>query len=175
MRLTALLPLTAFLVLACGSEKIQQPARSVPQRDLTLVTPAAEVTFASPVETQQHRPERRTAHSAHSAARFAAQRLSPSKPREKLADEWVPAPSLAVPQPAVQPAKTVTPPSDDRELLPGRTVTVIPASNGPPAVGDGNDPLPRVRGHARAGHGGETCGGRGRGSGPAPAPRPDFR
>jgi hypothetical protein len=177
MRSSALLPLTAIAIVAtaCGSERIQQPARSVPQRDLTLVSQTAEVKVASPVETQRIRPQLKATLHSPTAARMALQRLSPSQPKPKLADEWVPAPVLAAPQPVVQPATTAPTPANDRELLPGKTVSVIPASSGPPTDTDGTDQLPATQGNTRVAHGGGRCGGRGRGPGPSAAPRPDFR
>src|SRR5688572_6454311 len=122
MRIICLLPLTALVIVVagCGSEVKQQTARSLPQRDLTLVTQTSEVKIVSPVETQQ--PQR--------AARLApAPRSSRLQPKVVLAAVAAPAPVLAVPEPVTQP---VSPASDnDRELLPGKTVTLIPASSGP--------------------------------------------
>ena len=174
MRTTFLLPLTALVavVAGCGSEVREQAALSVPQRDLTLVTQTAEVKIASPVETQQPRP----------AARLApAHRSRPLQPKVKLADLWTPPPLPAASQPVAQPASTAPTPEEgassdnDRELLPGKTVTLIPVSSGPSTGSDRTDELPEVRGRTMVARGGGTCRGRGRGPGIGAAPRPDFR
>ncbi len=78
MRTILLFPLSAVVavVAGCGSEVTEHGARSLPQRDLTLVTQTAQVEIASPVETQQPRP----------AARLArARRSSPLEPKVVLA------------------------------------------------------------------------------------------
>ena len=165
MRAVFLFPLMALMagVAGCGSAGSEQETGSVPQRDLTLVrqTPALEI--ASPVETQQLRVQHRTVRHSQLAVRLAAVTL--------------PAPVLAVPEPVTQPVSTPASPANDRELLPGKTVTVIPASSTPSTGSDGTDELPATRGRTKVAHGGGGCRGRGRGPsiGMAPAPRPDFR
>jgi len=174
MRTMLLLPLTALVavVAGCGSEAKEQAARSLPQRDLTLATQTAQVEIASPVEMQQ--PPR-------SARRARAPRSRPLEPRVKLADLWTPPPLPVPPQPVAQPVSTSpTPeegasPNNDRELLPGKTVTVIPASTGPSTGPDTADEPPPARGRTMVAGGGGTCRGRGRGPGIGAAPRPDFR
>ena len=178
MRTSFLLPLTVLVAVAagCASEAREQAARSVPQRDLTLVTQTPAVEIASPVELQQVRIQRRTARQAPRSSR---------EPKIILAAVAAPlsalgpgsAPALAVPEPAVQPASTASTPANDRELLPGKTVTVIPASSTPSTGSDGTDELPATRGRTKVAHGGGGCRGRGRGPGIgiANAPRPDFR
>jgi hypothetical protein len=169
MRTIVLFPLTLVAVIAgCGSEVSQQATRSVPERDLTLVTHTSEVKIASPVETQQPKP----------AARLArAPRSRPLAPKVKLADPWTPRPIPVASQPVAHPVNSAaTPeegasPANDRELLPGKTVTLIPASSGPSTSPDQIDDLPEARGRTMVTRGGGTCRGRGRG----PAPRPDFR
>ena len=165
MRNMVLLPLAALVAIAagCGSKVREQAAGSVPQRDLTLVSPTPQVEVASPLETRQLRTQPRSAHHSQLAAR--------------LASVPTPASVLAVAQPAVQPAAPETP-LNDRELLPGKTVTVIPVSSGPSTGTDKTDELPAERGRAMRVHGGGgTCRGGGRGPdiGMAPAPRPGFR
>jgi hypothetical protein len=132
--------------------------------------------IASAVEIQRLRIQHRT-----------ARRSIPVEPKVKLAAVWAPvaalgagsAPVLAAPQPVAQPSNTPATPANDRELLPGKTVTVIPASSGPSAGSDrADEPLPApARGGTVVVGGGGTCRGRGRGPGigMAPAPRPDFR
>ena len=167
MRTIILLPLTLIAVAAgCGSEV--SDARSVPQRDLTLVTRTHEVKIASPVETQQLRTQQRTVRASKPSARLA---------KVHLATVRAPAPVLTAAQPVAQPASIAAAPHNDRELLPGKTVTVIPASSGPSPSSDWTDDLPAARGRTRVTGGGGTCRGRGRspGIGIAAAPRPDFR
>ena len=83
MRTIFLLPLTALVavVAGCGSEARKQARRSVPERDLTLVTQTSEVQIASPVEMQQLRIQHRTRRPSQWAARPAPAprpvRLSP--------------------------------------------------------------------------------------------------
>jgi hypothetical protein len=176
MRTIFLLPLTALMAVAagCGSEARERAARSAPERDLTLVTQAAQVEIASPVEMQHLRIQHRTVRPSQWAARVApARRPSPLEPKLGLAAVAAP---LAAPEPVAQPATTAST-INDRELLPGKTVTVIPASSGPSAGSDRTDELPAARGRTIVAGGGGTCRGRGRGPGIgiAAAPRPDFR
>jgi hypothetical protein len=170
MRTIVLLPLTAVVavVAGCGSGAKEQAAGSLPQRDLTLVTPTAQVEIASPVETQQLRIQRRTARHSQLAARLAAVAAP-------VAALGAAAPVLAAAEPVVEPAATEVTPANDRELLPGKTVTVIPASSGSPAGSDEVDEPPRDQGRPMVVRGGGTCRGRGRGPGIIGAPRPDFR
>jgi hypothetical protein len=172
MRAIVLLPLTALVAVAagCGSDIKEQTARSVLQRDLTLVNPTSEVNFASPVETGQLRNPRGTTHPSHRLAR--ATRSRGLKSRVKLVDAWAPKPAAPVPSPAATPAT----PANDHELLPGKTVTVIPASSGPSTDTDRADDFPASQGRTMGTRGGGgTCHGGGRGPGVAAAPRPKFR
>jgi hypothetical protein len=177
MRSRLLFPLTALVavVAGCGSGARDQTTGSLPQRDLTLVPQAPEVDIASPVEIQRVRIQHRT-----------VRRSIPLEPKVRLAAVWAPratlgagsAPVLAAPQPIAQPTNTAATPANDRELLPGKTVTVIPVSSGPSAGTDKTDELPAAEGRTMVARGGGgTCRGRGRGPGigMAPAPRPDFR
>lgn len=171
MRPIFLLPLSALVavIAGCGSEPTERAARSVPQRDLTLVTQTSEVRFASPVEVQQFRTHRRTSRPSQWAARLApAPRPSPLAPKVRLASVVA-----SAPEPVAQPAAST--PASDRELLPGKTVTVIPASSGPSIGTDRTDEIPAVEGRTMVARGGGTCRGRGRGPDIARAPRPDFR
>ncbi|HEV8176586.1 MAG TPA: hypothetical protein VGP44_02745, partial [Gemmatimonadales bacterium] len=119
-----------------------------------------EQNIASVVETQQPRIHRRAPRPSKAAARPA------------------PAPLYTPPDLKVQFAAVTTSssaPANDRELLPGKTVTLIPASTGPSAGPDDTAEIPTVRGRTMVGHGGGRCRGGGRGPGIARAPRPDFR
>jgi hypothetical protein len=178
MRTVYLFPLMALVVVAgCGSEAKDQASGSVPQRDLTLVPQTPAVEIASAVETHQPRVQDRTVRPAFSSHTREA--------KVSLASVTVPvaalgagsAPVLAIPEPVVQPASTAAASANDRELLPGKTVTVIPVSNTPSTSSDGPDELPAARGRTMVAHGGGGCRGRGRGPGIgiANAPRPDFR
>jgi len=168
MRTMLLLPLTALVavVAGCGSEAGELAARSVPERDLTLVTQAAQVEVASPVEMKRPQVQTRTVR----PSRLARAPRSSREAKVEVADEWVPARVLAPSQPVAQPVSTPSTPND-RELLPGKTVTLIPASSGPSPGVEPADELHAIR------HGGGKCRGgrRGPGIGIAAAPRPDFR
>lgn len=164
MRSTYLLQLTALAAIAagCRSEVREELSGSAPERDLTLVTPTADLKIASLVERQQPRIERRQPRVRKPAARPAAvPHSTPIEPQVQLA-------AVAVSAPA---------PANDRELLPGKTVTLIPASSGPSAGPDDIAEIPTVHGRTMVGHGGGRCprGGRRPGIGIAGAPRPDFR
>jgi hypothetical protein len=171
MRTVFLFPLLALVavVAGCGSEAKEQASGSVPQRDLTLVPQTPAVEIASPVETHQLRVQHRTVRPAFSSRTV--------EPKVSLASATVSAPVLAIPEAVAQPAVTAATSANDRELLPGKTVTVIPASSIPSTGSDGADEFPDTRGRTMVAHGGGGCRGRGRGPvfGIANAPRPDFR
>ncbi|HEU4680147.1 MAG TPA: hypothetical protein VFS51_00295 [Gemmatimonadales bacterium] len=168
MRTIFLLPLTALVafVAGCESEVGKQAASSVPERDLTLVTQTALVEIASPVETQQ--PQR-------AAPPAPARRSRRLEPKVMLAAVAAPAPVIAAPDPVAQPAGASTP-ANDRELLPGKTVTLIPASSGSSTGPDEAEEFP-PEGRTMVVRRGGTCRGRGRGPGIGIAvrPRTDFR
>jgi hypothetical protein len=176
MRTIYLLPLTGLLItaVACRSTAVEQATRSVPKRDLTLVMPARAVETASRIETATIRAETRTTNHSRRVARPAKTRHP--TPTPKLTDQWVPAIVLASPRPPVQKANTAATPTNDRELPPGKTVTLIPASSGPTTDAGAADYGSAAAGRAQVGHRGGRCGGgRGMRPGAAPAPRPDFR
>ena len=169
MRAKFLFPLTALVAVAagCASEARDQASGSVPQRDLTLVPQTPSVEIASPVETHQLLVQHRTVRPAFSSR--------PLEPKVSLASVTVP---LVTAEPVAQPVSTAATPANDRELLPGKTVTVVPVSNTPSTGSDGTDELPATQGRTMVAHGGGGgCRGRGRGPGIgiANAPRPDFR
>jgi hypothetical protein len=173
MRTILPLPLT-FLVAAsagCGSGATQQAMHSVPKRDLTLAASTAPILeVASPVEVQRVPVQRRTVRTPERIARPA--------PVER-ADAAAPAMEavVAVPEPVAEPTSVTSTAQNDRELPPGKTITVIPASSGPSVGSDDTDEIPEAQGRPMVVRGGGTCRGRGRGPGIgiAAAPRPDFR
>jgi hypothetical protein len=177
MRPVVLFPLAALLVVAagCGSEAREPSARSELKRDLTLVSGAAGVEVASPVETRQIRPQHRSDPSSRPAARSSRAPLATS--RVTLIDVWAPGPLTAAPRPVVQPATPEASSENSRELLPGKTVTLIPASSGPAVETDRAGDLPEISRPTMIVRGGGTCGGRGRapGIGKPGSPAPDFR
>ena len=176
MRTVFLLPLTAVVavVAGCRSAGRERAALATPQRDLTLATPAREVDIASPVELRTIRTQNQTVRSLHLTSRR-------SRPIEPIAvPTAVPAaPVLALPvsDPVAKPALPTSEPANDRELPPGKTVTVIPVSSGPSTGADWTDERPTARGGTMVAGGGGRCrgGGRGPGIGIAGVPRPDFR
>ena len=168
MRTIFLLPLTLLAVAAgCGSQPAEQATGSVPKRDLTLATQTLEVKAASLVEVK---PARIPTRSLRPSRRAAAPRRTPVA-ELPLVDAATPSPVLPVSEPAVQPVVAL--PANDRELLPGKTVTLIPVSSGPSAGPDETDELPTARGRTMGRRGGGKCGGRGRG--PDITSAPDFQ
>jgi len=160
MRSIYLLPLTALVAIAAGCGPEVKESGSVPPRDLTLVTQTPAVKIASAEETQQPRVHRRAPRPSKPTVRpVRAPRPIPVEPKVQLAVLTVTAPG----------------PANDRELLPGTTVTLIPASTGPSAGPDDTAELPAVHGRTMVARGGGKCRGGGRGPGIARAPRPDFR
>ena len=160
----------AAIVAGCRSGvREQQGARSLPRRDLTLANRSPELPIVSSLETGRPQVHRK-------AARHPKVRLATALPAP------APSPAAAAPaSPAAEPEPVETPeaPLNDRELLPGKTITIIAASSGPSPDSDGTEALPAERGRTIVGGGGGTCRGRGRGRGPgigiAGVPRPDFR
>jgi hypothetical protein len=185
MRTILLLPLTAVVAVAgCSSERREPAPRSDLQRDLTLATRGQEVAVASPVELGQIRPLGRSSLSIQRVTRSSpARHRKPHAPKVMTAVlATSPAPVLAVPQPVTEPASAAPGPANDRELLPGKTVTVIPASSGPSMAPDASGEVParwRRGGGSGMGGGGSGMGGGCRGRGPgigiAGAPSPAFR
>lgn len=182
MRTLLLLPITAAVVVTvgCVSQGREPAAVSQPKRDLTLPAQVTEVAVASPVELQQVRTPHRALRPSLRVTRSAtARHPKPEAPKVMTAVLASSPTVLPVPQPVSAPASTEAEPANDRELLPGKTVTVIPASSGPssapePAAGE----FPTRRGWGMgggSGMGGGGCRGRGPGIGIAGAPSPAFR
>ena len=129
---TLLLAFTAAVLAGCAAEAPRTSA--LPDRDLTLQVPAAPaVEVASAVELSRPAPEPRPARHA---------RISPEPapaPTPDPAPEAAPAAQAAVPVPTVAVAEVIAEPApgedvmegSGRELAPGKTVTIIPASSGP--------------------------------------------
>jgi hypothetical protein len=130
MRTGFLFPLVVVAIAGAAgcSRQTSEESAALPQRDLTRVDPAPRIEFASAVELQKpivssHSVQPRSTTRALRAARRSTVDFKP------LAAVMVtPTPAVAA-QP--EPAPTPTEPLSDRELLPGKTVTLIPASSGP--------------------------------------------
>jgi hypothetical protein len=169
MRTLLLFPLAlaAAAAGACGtaSDGTEQAAFRAPRRDLTLSqaeTPELEV--ASPVELARAPVQRPTAHRPQRARRPApVPRPVATRPGDApVAPAPVPAPTHAAP--ALLAAGTVSEAPDPHALAPGRTVTLIPVSNGPssnePAdTPTGTDQRPDDDGPETGIHGGGHGGG----------------
>ena len=169
MRILALFPLAiAAAAGGCGSDVPMVPEESgtrgaaAPERDLTLQAPAAAVVeVASPVELSRPAPESKSP-AARPPARPkpAPVPLPEPEPEAALVAEVEPVvlPTAAIAEAAVEPVPEEQPAADGRELAPGKTVTVIPASNGPLIEADGDDSwLPSERARGIIGAGGGTC------------------
>jgi hypothetical protein len=174
MRSLLLVPFAALaaVVIGCRTQETGQAALSKPPRDLALPAQGPEVAIASPVELGQVRPHQ-TARPVHRTPRPAP------APRQRLAASNSAPAAVPVVQATylVEPLNTPADPMNDRELPPGKTVTLIPASSGPSTAIEPSDEIPAVRSGSYGGRAGGRCGPRGRrpGIGIAAAPRPDFR
>lgn len=154
MRPTSLLPLLTIAALAgCGSDSTLPPSREtrartaegagLPDRALTLQVPVTSaVEVASAVELSRPAPEPGSARRHRVAPKRAPSRAEPqmTAPSERVASTPSVATAGPAPQPAPRPVPAEAAPGQDgaagagRELAPGETVTVIPASNGPSAA-----------------------------------------
>jgi hypothetical protein len=169
MRAVLLLPLAFVAVVLAGcaaeSPSNQETASAgtdetvLPERDLTLqsaATPVVEV--ASPVELSRPAPKAPRHISSRRAAK-PAPALAPVRDAEPAVEAPVPAPSVAVAEAGAEAA-----PVEDvavgagRELAPGTTVTVIPASSGPSYAPEADDSwLPEGPARGIMVGGGDTC------------------
>lgn len=175
MRNAALLRFVALAMVVAGcSSPAEQPAtRSIPKRDLTLVRQAPPIETASTVEIARPRVQQRTTpvHRKPRPAPVSPARFLEPKVEPVTLPLRVDAPAAL--DPVTEPAAAE--PANERELQPGKTVTVIPASSGPSVETDGFDGLPPARGRTLIGGEG-TCRGRGRGPrGIGGTPLPAFR
>jgi hypothetical protein len=150
MRFISLLPLSAMMIAALGCQPEQSgPAPlSIPERDVTRPDPGLALEVASLVELQAPRTHRVVQRSAAKSRQAKAPR--PPSVAPEPAAEIVVTSAVAV----TEPATTMTEPVSDRELLPGKTITLIPASSGPSTATDHIDEFPPegrtiVRGGAR--------------------------
>ena len=162
-------------VAACGSSGKETAARFTAQRDVALPAQAPAVEIASPLELKNLRPHQpahrsqRPRPTARTNLRAVPARLAPTS-------------VLAIPAvtrvPSAEPIAVragVSARANDRELPPGKTVTVIPTSSGPSIEAE-PDEMPLSPGRTMGRSGGKCRGrGRGPGIGIAAAPRPDFR
>jgi hypothetical protein len=182
MRTASILPLafTAAVMAGCTAESHQASnqetasyageATGLTHRDLTLQKPATPVVeVASPVELSRPAPEpaRRPRHAPKPAPSPVPEPIPEASPAAQAA---VPVPTVTVAEVLAQPA-----PVEDvavgvgRELAPGKTVTVIPASSGPSL--DTEDPAWAPPGTGR----GMIIGGGGGGRGGTCRPRGGVR
>jgi hypothetical protein len=179
MRTLVLLPFAAVaaVLAGCGSQGREHAARSVPQRDLTLAAQAHQVEIASPVELGSLRTQSRTVRPSRTPRPRSAQRSSAVVAKPAPAAVTTGPVVVLASAPVVEPASTAPEAANDRELLPGKTVTLIPASSGPSTTPEWTDEGPPARGRTMVVGGGGRCPGRGRGPGIgiATGPRPDFR
>lgn len=174
MHAASILPLafTAALLAACSAESpqtsIEETGSSgarvagIAGRNLTLqtsATPAVEV--ASAVELSRTAPETRVVQRpkvspepAHTKAPDPVPEASP------VAESPLPAPTVAVAEMPAEPAPVEDVAADGgRELAPGKTVTIIPASSGPSSAPE-EAPSWGPTGHGRSimiGGGGGRC------------------
>ena len=169
MRSAFLFPLSlSLVVVGCGSQVKEHAARSDLERDLTLVGQAPQTAIATPIELGRIRTPTgsgSTVSSRHRIRHRAATRSAVSALK--------PVQAAAAPIPAV----VNTTPADPRELPPGKTVSVIPASSGI-SDAEGADGFPAPRPAPRPGTGGSGMGGGDRAGGGSgmggDCPRPDF-
>jgi hypothetical protein len=163
------LALIAALLAACATESTSSSdekaatagVTATPARDLTLQAAAvAEVEVASAVELSRSSPP---------VARDTRPKASPKRAPAATPDrvpEATPVAEVAAVVAAMSVAEVpaAPPPVEDaadaggRELAPGRTVTVVPASSGPSAAPEEPEWVPeRHRGIIMMGHPGDRC------------------
>jgi hypothetical protein len=166
-----LLPAAVAVFAACGTgetEGREEATASVPERDLTMAAAPSETVVAGPVELRQTRTPPRITRPSRRAER-------PSIPVEA---KPVPVVLTVTTVPvAVSDSAAFSPsPASDRELPPGKTVTIIPASTGNSSPSEWDEDFPTVRGTTMGGRIGGRCPPRGPkpGIGIATRPRPSF-
>jgi hypothetical protein len=128
MRTRFLLSLTIVVAAGasgCGKQAHEETA-TVLKRDLTLAAPVPNVEIASPVELERPQPR---------VKRARAPRRHVSASNSATIDPQPIRPAVAI-QPSVRPALAAPEPVSGRELPPGKTVTLIPASSGPSTSAD---------------------------------------
>jgi hypothetical protein len=140
MRTGFLFPLVAVVIAGAAgcSRQASEESAALPQRDLTRVDPAPKIEFASAVELQKPLVSPQSVQPRATTRALRAARRSTVDFKPLAAVMVTPTPAVAA-----QPEPTPAPPAEplsDRELLPGKTVTLIPASSGPStAVDPGED------------------------------------
>ena len=129
MRTRFLLTLTivvAAVASGCREQARDETATAL-QRDLTLAAPAPKVEFATPVELG--RPQPRVTPSRAIRRHVSAAPKSPTVYIEPVREPVIIPASLG-------PTEAEPEPVTGRELPPGKTVTLIPASSGPSPAPD---------------------------------------
>jgi hypothetical protein len=111
--------LVLVVIAGCDDSQPEETAVSM-RRDLTLA-PAPNVEVASPVELERPQPP---VTRARAPRRHVSTRKSPPVDLEPIA------PAVVI-QASAPPAEAAPEPVSGRELPPGKTVTLIPASSGP--------------------------------------------
>jgi hypothetical protein len=173
MRAAVLFPL-AFVAVAltgCGGdgtnlsgreETASRAAAAALERDLTLSVPQVPATeVASAIELSLPKPAPAPVH-RHPRPKPAPSAVAESAPAPTPEPVTVPAVSEALSEPATTDEVF----AGGRELAPGRTVTVIPASSGPSVEADPGDSwLPSGGSRGVLVGGGGTCRRRGEGGG----------
>jgi len=163
------LALTIVAVAGCGSQPKEQPIRSDLERDLTLASRVFDTTVTSPLELGEARTQvGNTFHGVvqhRSVPRYRPARRATRKVAEPVRSAPIARPviaDVAAPNPGAQAPIAV--PADSHELLPGKTVTIIPASSGPsPSGGERGPEYNPFMGETGRGGGGSGMGGSGMG------------
>jgi hypothetical protein len=135
MRTGFLLPLAALVIAGAAgcSRQGGEESAALLQRDLTRVDAAPNVEVASSLELQQPPTTQIVQPRATIRAVRASRRprIDPKPMRAVLATHT----AVAAPSPEAKPTP-IEEPLSDRELLPGKTVTIIPVGSGPSTATD---------------------------------------
>jgi hypothetical protein len=132
----------AIVAAACGTPEPEPAVPAVTERDLTLPVPpsSTQAELARPVQVgrpiQQH-PGRRAHKPPHPAPVLLEPVIIPA--------HYEPLPIIPIPLSTLgQSPLTTSEPADEHELLPGKTVMVIPSSSGIQELSPGGDTPPTV-------------------------------
>lgn len=125
--LLSLAIVVAVGVSGCAEQENRETAVAL-QRDLTLAVSAPRLETAYPVELE--RPQPRVNRTRAPRRHVSVQKSAPVVVELEPIRPAVPRPAVAI-QPSPSPAVTAPEPVSGRELPPGKTVTLIPASSGP--------------------------------------------
>jgi hypothetical protein len=130
----------AIVAAACGTPEPEPAVPAVTERDLTLPVPPsssrAEVVRPVGRPIQQH-PVRRAHKPPHPAPVLLEPVIIPAR--------YEPLPIIPIPFSTLgQSPLTTSEPADEHELLPGKTVMVIPSSSGIQELSPGGDTPPTV-------------------------------